>query len=290
MGYAKIVQYANVTEIYSYEKNLPTKKPSTLKALRLQKNGVALTKKLDSYRSKNVKKLRAIQRKSKEKTKRTERSIKRSRDNFFRLCNHNNYLAKSIHFVTLTFAYDISYKAANEATRRFFDRIKAAAKEVSISYISVPELTKKGRFHFHLLIYNLPTEISGDAIYIRTYDRKTKKTKVVPSTTERYTRNLQRKFGYGYVDICPATYTSKGIAGYMAKYLAKSFEDSRYETVRGYNCSRNIEKFREAKGSAVYNELETLTPDQELVEVKESKYTVPYMGECSYKKITTLIT
>jgi len=157
------------------------------------------------------------------------------------------------------------------------EKIQTHSSEIPISYISVPELTKKNRFHFHLLVYNLSTRLAGqtvragNAIY----------------TTERETRNLQRLFERGTIDIVPATYTSRGIAGYMAKYMAKSLEDSRYETTRGYNCSRNIKKIR-TYGSNTLSTYANIIPSENLVSIDNNEYDVPYMGKCRYTKITKI--
>jgi len=278
MGYVKINQFANVTEIYAYDKEIKPRTPNHLKAFKLANN----IKNNEQYTSfdivKQRKKLQRIQSKAKGIYKRKDSSIKRSKDNFFRLCHHNNYSANTIHFLTLTFAYDLSFKTACRHVARFMEKIQTHSSEIPTSYISVPELTKKNRFHFHLLVYNLPTRLAGqtvragNAIY----------------TTERETRNLQRFFERGYVDIVPATYTSRGIAGYMAKYMAKSLEDTRYESSRGFNCSRNIKKIRSAGGNSLNQYDDMIIPTDNLVSIDISEYNVPYLGKCQYKKITSI--
>lgn len=270
MGYVRVNQYANVTEIFEYEKNLPKRRSQQNypKHWHLHKGttGNNTNASLHSV-LKERKKLQRLQSKAKRFYTRRKSSIKRSVDNFFRLVHHNNYQAKTINFVTLTFAYDCTYKEAGRALAKFFERIKKHFQESPISYIAVPELTKKNRFHFHVLIYNLPSQTSS---------------------IERETRNLQRQFRHGYVDIVSATFTSSGIAGYMAKYLSKSFEDARYETTRGYNCSRNIEPYRYAKGDTLSDSLDYLTPTENLVSIEEKSYDVPYLGECRLRRITTI--
>lgn len=257
MGYTRIIQYGDITEIYRYEKNLkrdPGKLPKFAKDTpRTSEHSSAITRLLRKHR----KERRTIK-------FRTERSKRRTKDAFFRLCHHNNLLAHSINFLTLTFAYDVKYKEATRHIAHFMERVRKnidpIKKEVSISYISVPELTKKGRFHFHLLVYNLPPQIA---------------------LSERKTRYLQRQFERGYVDIRTASYTSKGIAGYMAKYMGKAFDDERYETTRNYNCSRNIEKIRSAGGNSLDQwQTELLTGDV----VHTAKYEVPYLGACNLTK------
>lgn len=233
MGYTKIVQYGDRVEVYKYEKSIYPKRHRFIKKRRYAPN-------------------RAF---------RSERSIKRALINFHRLCHHNNTLADTIHFVTLTFAYDPTYKKACRHVAKFMERVRAHFKEIPISYISVPELQESGRYHFHLLVYNLPAE---------------------STKFERETRNFQRLFQRGYVDFCLATYRSAGIAGYMAKYMAKAFNDFANEATRFYNCSRNIDKVT-TYGSNTLNEyMEHLYTGSELVETKE--YDVKYMGRCVLNK------
>lgn len=248
MGYTKIVQYGNVTEVYEYEKNINNNKRPHVSALTKKRN-------------------KAIRESSKKKGIYTRHpsSILRSTQSFFRLVHHNNCNADTIHFVTLTFAYDLTYKTATRHVSHFMERIKKYFSEVPISYISVPELTKKGRFHFHLLVYNLPTETAS---------------------LERKTRNLQRLFQRGYVDIVLATYTTKGIAGYMAKYMAKALKDGKVETTRGYNCSRNIKKIRSAGSNTLSTYSDLLIPNTDLADIETKSYDVPYLGQCNYTKIT----
>ena len=163
----KIVQFGNVTEVYDYDKTINFDK-----------------KKHTSQLNKKRQKLARIQRKLRG-IPRTERSIKKSKLAFFRICHHNNCLAKTIHFLTLTFSYDLSIKEARRHVKRFMERIQTFKPDISIRYISVPEQTKKGRFHFHLLVYDLPSQTAN---------------------IERKTRNLQRLFQRGFVDISLATY------------------------------------------------------------------------------------
>jgi len=251
MGYTRIVQYGNITEKYEYENNRPDYKERHISPIA----------------KKRAKEIRAIKKKT-GTYKRSKDSIQRSRKSFFRLCHHNNCIASTIAFLTLTFAYDITLSKASRHVRRFMEKLKSDCKEVSISYISVVEITKKNRYHFHLLVYNLPSE-------------KIKK--------ERTTRNIQRLFERGYVDIRLATYTSKGIAGYMAKYMAKSFDDEKTETTRGFTCSRNIAKTYSAGSNSLDQYTDYIVPTDNIDETEKREYDVPYLGKCLFTKITTKI-
>jgi hypothetical protein len=264
MGYCKIIQFGDTTEIYEYENTIKSRPPDRAKAERLanpQSNNAPLKSfDLAKKRSKSLR----LQSKAKGIYKRSDASIKRSKNNFFRLCHHNNCLATTIHFVTLTFQHDIPYKTANRYVKEFFRRIQTHKSEISISYISVSELTKKGRFHFHLLVYNLPPETA---------------------VSERETRNFQRLFRRGFVDISLASYTSTGIAGYMAKYMAKSITSLSNETTRGYTSSRNIGKFTSAGSNQLSEYSSLIIPSEDIEEIHKTTYNVPYLGTCRYTKI-----
>jgi len=265
MGYTKIVQFGDLVEIYEYQNKLNRKEktPSKLQAERLANptasNGSYAT--LDVRKKRQ--KLALLHAKQSRTYERSKRSIRRSQMAFFRLVHHNNCLAKTIHFLTITFAYDVTYPEASRHVRRFMEKIKRARPDLSLSYISVPELTKKGRFHFHLLVYGLPPETQK---------------------TERNTRNFQRLFQRGFIDLVFAYDASEKIAGYMAKYMAKSFSDSRYETVRGYNASRNIAKIT-SHGSNSLAEYTDLILSDVFDDLETKVYHVPYLGACQYKKI-----
>lgn len=265
-GYTRIIQYGDIIETYEYEKIIKKKGADARKAEQLiQKlkgnNGRASSNTLDAKR----KKQRRIQSKEKGNYRRSHASIIRSKKNFFRLCHHNNCLAKTIHFVTLTFSYDLTFKEANRHVKRFMERVQKSATEISLRYISVPELTKKGRYHYHLLVYDLPTQTAG---------------------IERETRNFQRQFQRGYVDISPATYTSEGIAGYMAKYMAKALTNEKIGSTRTYTCSRGINKVFSAGGNSLTGYLDVVIPSEYIVNREVKTYDVPYLGKCRLTKIT----
>jgi hypothetical protein len=180
---------------------------------------------------------------------------------FFRLVHHNNVLAQSVNFTTLTFAYEVTFKQANRAVSDFFSRFRTQfPEEISISYISVPELTKKGRWHYHLLIYDISPQ---------------------HALRERTTRNLQRLFRRGYVDISPTSFIAEGLAGYLAKYMAKSVDDSRYTNTRGYTCSRNIKKIYSTGGNQIDQYYDMILPDVNSL-CKVSNYDTMYFGSCVF--------
>jgi len=263
MGYTRILQYGDTTEIYEYEKNINKKRtaPSALLANRISKDVLPHEKKRNYPKPKTKRELERIQQKAK-KYSRSRRSVARSRQNFFRLCHHNNCMAKTIHFLTLTFAYEVEYKQSRRHVYRFMERIAEAYPEISISYISVPELTKKNRWHYHLLVYNLPTETAK---------------------RERYTRNFQRQFERGYLDLRHAPNNTEKIAGYMAKYMGKAIANAKTQAERGYTTSRNIEKVTSQGSNQLDTYFDMIIPSDEPTE--RTEYDVPYLGRCIKTKI-----
>jgi hypothetical protein len=242
MGYTKIVQYGDITEMYEYEKSLPPYKPRYISPIA----------------KKRARDIRALK-KSKGDKSRTQRSMTRSRTNFFRLVHHNNIHADTVTFSTITFAHDITYKNATRSVSEFFKKFKIRyPEEISISYISVPELTANGRYHFHLLIYDLSPEISQ---------------------RERKTRNLQRLFQRGYIDISPTTYITEGLAGYMGKYMAKALADEKNEAERGYTASRNIKKIYHAGSNSLAGYTNIILGDNP-VPLLSTGYDVEFLGYC----------
>lgn len=242
------MQYGNITEIYQYEKDL------------VKNNKLRYVSKLQKKRTQEIKRLG--------KSIRTQYSVKRAKRSFFRLCHHNNINSETVTFVTLTLVEDVSYSVALRYLSVFFSKLKKyyEVENSSLSYIAVPELTKKARYHFHLLVYNLPAEVSE---------------------RERTTRNIQRCcWQRGYIEVRCASTIGQGIAGYMAKYMGKFLADSKHEASRAYTCSRNIKKIRSAASNSLSYDLDLFIPDT-LAE-RTTSYVVPYLGTCNFSKYQVL--
>jgi len=111
--------------------------------------------------------------------------------------------------VTLTFngdASDASY--ANDALRRF--QVRLRTKFAKAQSLFVPELSPRGRIHFHGLVFNVPLSL-GD----------TKKGgRVISCGDERRTRALAKLWGEGFVD-ARKTDGSRKLAYYISKYITK---------------------------------------------------------------------
>jgi len=141
----------------------------------------------------------------------------RARENFRRLVAANLGGNVSPAFITLTFAFDVGTKAAFKNLKRFAERLRRT-RFPTLRYIAVVEWQKRGRLHFHLLVWGI--------------DEKT-------IATERKTRNLQRVWLRGYLDARPSDGHPR-LATYMAKYLFKAMSDIRYGHQKAYTTSRNV--------------------------------------------------
>jgi len=268
MGYAKVIQYGDRTEIRQYQKALYRKPPDPLRATILA-SVTRMGKERDPTTvSGALARIQEIKQLIKEPIKRTpqkiitHRSFLRTKQNFFRLCHLNVVTSQSVVFMTVTFNYDIEQKKAARRIEEFYKRLQKNTKSgKKLSYISVAEKTKKNRIHYHFLLFNLSSE---------------------EIKNERTTRNIQRQFNGGFVDICPTSNRSEKIARYMAKYMAKSFRDSKIEKRRNYNCSRNIIKPTETGSNEITNYLDLILPVENSISY-ESHYDVPYLGKCVKK-------
>ncbi len=132
--------------------------------------------------------------------------------------------------ITLTFegdASDASY--ANDSIRHF--QVRLQTRYTNAQSIFVPELSPRGRIHFHGLIFNLPMHL-GD---------KKKGRRVITYGSERDTRELFELWGKGYVDV-KQTDGSRRLAGYISKYITKAGGEVMFNAMRLIRVSRGIKK------------------------------------------------
>lgn len=92
-----------------------------------------------------------------------EKVTNRAKRDVRRIVNSNvNQYGKDFtaKFVTLTFAEHITeLVAANAEYEKFIKRLNYqmfGTKKSNVKYTAVPEFTKKGRVHYHVIFYNLP--------------------------------------------------------------------------------------------------------------------------------------
>lgn len=132
--------------------------------------------------------------------------------------------------VTLTFSGDASDASfANDSLRRF--QVRLRNKYPLAESLFVPELSPKGRIHFHGLLFNLPMHL-GDT-------RQGRRT--VCHGTERKTRDLARLWVVGYVDV-RKTDGSNRLAFYISKYITKGGKEVMFNAMRMIRVTRGIPK------------------------------------------------
>jgi hypothetical protein len=138
--------------------------------------------------------------------------------------------------VTLTFngdASDASY--ANDSLRTF--QVRLRNKFPNAQSLFIPELSPRGRIHFHGLLFNVPLYL-GDT-------RKGRRT--ISYGEERKTRELARLWGEGYVD-AQKTDGSPRLANYISKYITKGSEEVMFNAMRILRISHNFPKQIEVRG------------------------------------------
>jgi hypothetical protein len=132
--------------------------------------------------------------------------------------------------VTLTFDGDASNAAyADYALSDFQVRLRTQYPEAQS--IFVPELSPRGRIHFHGLLFNLPLSLG---------DKKDGK-RTVQFGEERETRILAKIWGEGYVDAIQ-TDGSIRLAGYICKYITKGAGEVLFNAMRMLRISHGFPK------------------------------------------------
>lgn len=133
-------------------------------------------------------------------------------------------------FVTLTFKGDSSDASfANDSLRIF--QVRLRAKYPKAESIFIPELSPKGRIHFHGLIFNVPLYL-GDT-------RKGRRS--IPDGNERKTRTLAKLWGEGFVD-AKKTDGDIRLGYYVSKYITKGGGETMFNAMRLLRVSRGIPK------------------------------------------------
>lgn len=132
--------------------------------------------------------------------------------------------------VTLTFrgdASDASY--ANDSLRTFQMRLRI--KYPQAQSIFIPELSPKGRIHFHGLLFKVPLHL-GDTRQGR---------RIISYGSERQTRVLANIWREGFVD-ATKTDGSERLASYMSKYITKNSGETLFNAMRMLRISHGFPK------------------------------------------------
>lgn len=132
--------------------------------------------------------------------------------------------------VTLTFAGDASDASyANDSLRTF--QVRLRAKYPLAQSLFIPELSPRGRIHFHGLLFNVPLSL-GDT-------RKGKRS--ISHGNERKTRTLAKLWGEGFVD-ATKTDGSGRLAYYISKYITKGGQQILFNAMRMLRISHGFPK------------------------------------------------
>lgn len=132
--------------------------------------------------------------------------------------------------VTLTFRGDASDASfANDSLRSF--QVRLRTQYPNAQSLFVPELSPRGRIHFHGLLFNVPLSL-GDTVK----DRRT-----IPDGDERKTRILAKLWGEGFVD-AKKTDGSDRLANYISKYITKGGGQILFNAMRILRISHGFPK------------------------------------------------
>lgn len=174
----------NIVELYTYEKGYMIGADPLNKNGRAGKEGMQVT---DETRRENRDKV----------TSRARRDVRRIVNS-----NVGQYGKEfTTKFCTLTFADHITDLAeANSYFEKFMKRLNYQmfnSKKANIKYTAVPEFTKKGRVHYHVIFYNLP--------YLKA-------------------SHLESIWGNGFIKINKIDNVDN-VGAYVCKYMTKDNED-----------------------------------------------------------------
>jgi len=139
-------------------------------------------------------------------------NVSRTRKEIRRLINSNPSLSK---FITLTFATEVKHLCqANRLFKTFIQRLKYVFP--GVQYLSVPEFTKKGRVHYHLL---------SDLPYVEN-------------------AQLAEIWGNGFVKINHLNFEhdNSNIGAYVSKYIGKEILEGVNKGKKKFFTSRNLNR------------------------------------------------
>jgi len=198
-----------------------------------------------------------------------KKSVRRANKKIYELvaCNTDTWNLKGnteqVKFITLTFDNLIypmdrqrkiiqgppefikmsDIKRANKELTKFIKRLSyyhTGQNTNDLKYIAIPELQKRGAWHFHIIFFNLPYTPWGDMVH--GYDKYNKKGELM---------EMGPLWGMGTVGIEAVKESSNGkIASYVTKYLSKS-----YEIKEDGEIERDLEKEKDLADFNNYKEL-----------------------------------
>lgn len=248
MSYSKVITYGRCIEIYQYE-NSPTN------------NGRRRGKSQDDDVFEDV----ALRRKDtaeqqEQKQAKRRDNTRRSAMAFRRLVSANLSKQDIPVLVSLTYAENVTDPRQGRKDFNTFARNVRNQFGSGIRYICVPEFQERGAIHFHALFWGIPAKVVK---------------------RERRTRMVATLWGKGFIDLVQ-TDGKNELAGYLSKYMAKSFDDERMYGMKAYLASRNVKRPKVDKRPVVLSyiyEYELSPVDL----VHDRIYLTQWLGECRYR-------
>jgi len=254
MGYTKIITYGNNIEIYRYERELPNPRGSTGRPI-VSATELSL---LSADREGDAQQI------SKKRT-RTERSARRAAVEFRRLVAANLDGINHPIFATFTFVENVQDVSFARSCFKTFTRNCRAIFGPGFKSISVMEFQRRGAIHFHALLWGCP----GGTV-----------------ESERSTRMVATLWGRGFIDLINTDGNIK-IAGYFAKYMQKTFLDSRLFGRKAYVATSNVYRPIVDRHALIapYLYAKKNGIDLSTAEIcQEKEYNTQWLGRCNYQQ------
>jgi len=261
MSYAKVLYYADIVEVTSYERH---------PAVRRIRSTVAARPEIGAGESLLVSDRGNAEATSKPPKIRSEGDARRTVLAFRRLCITN--LATFGNPVWASFTYGANMCDVDQSRKDWIAFARRATVQFGkgFRYIAVTEFQERGAVHFHAFLWGLPESVVAE---------------------DRSTRLVARLWGKGFCDLL-ITDGSPKMATYMSKYAGKTFMDARLAGRRCYITSRNISRPIVDKGAVLgmyfHGDLPGVPDLSTGVVLHESEYDTQYMGRAHYKKYKLL--
>lgn len=172
--------------------------------------------------------------------------------------------------VTLTFNGDASDASfANDSLRTF--QVRLRTKYPKAQSLFIPELSPRGRIHFHGLLFNVPLCLG---------DTKQGK-RIISHGDERRTRTLAKLWGEGFVDAIKTDGSGK-LAHYISKYITKGSGEVLFNAMRMLRISHGFPKEFVTRDKLIVERVTTLYADKKPYEEWEGDNV--FLGKITKKK------
>lgn len=261
MGYVRLIQSGNVTEVYRYERDISLRKRRRSK---------------DSYRKR-----------SSQTHARREDNIRRTRRDFQRIVRSNLTGTENPQLFTFTMHQILSHRTSSRIFSDFIKRLRRL-KGAGFRYIGVPEFQKRGAVHWHVMFWDLPEYYACKGAWHKKGNRWVFEHRCEAGRQcERRTRRISRLWLHGFVDGV-VTDGSPKLAGYLGKYMSKAMWDIRLGGKRAYNVSRNCLRPMSVASSSEFG-ISVL--DEFVISgdnlLRERSYVTKWMGRVNYQYYRT---